>query len=105
VIADQGVTARAINLEAGQVLVEAPDGKTQICDILGWFAMGGIKVSTYQLAHSFAFEVEGFDRNGVPVSQRYDAILEGLGEPLERDADGTFRAKAARRLDAQVGKS
>jgi len=101
-IANQGGTILAINLEGRQVLFQGPDGKNQICDIKQWFGFAGAPVSTPELAVSFAFEVDGFDKNGVPVTQRYDGQMQGVGEPIPRSPDGTFGTKGGRRLNDDV---
>jgi len=101
-IADQGGQILAINLEARQVLFQAPDGKNQICDIKQWHGFSGAIVSGPELAVTFAFEVDGFDKNGVPVVVRYDGQMQGVGEAIPRQADGTFGTKAGRRLNDDV---
>jgi hypothetical protein len=101
-IANQGGTILGIDQENGKVLFQGVDGKHQICDVKAWFTAHGTKTARWQLAQTFAFEVDGFDLAGEPVTVRYDGTLEGLGEPVPRAADGTFGTKASRRLNDDV---
>ncbi len=90
-IDDKGVTILGVNLEAGQVAGETPDGEGFVSQIDGWFARDGSRLNTHVAAHSFAFHV-----NGV----RYDGHLDGMSEDMTVRVDeaGVARASKAARL-------
>jgi len=101
-IVSEGGTILAIDTTGGMVLFEGPDGKVQTVHIKQWFGVNGKQVSGPELALTFAFEVDGFDRHGIPVTQRYDGRLEGLGAPIPRNADGSFGQRRGRELNERV---
>jgi len=101
-IVSEGGKILAINVDDSLVLFEGPDGKVQTVHVKQWFGVNGAQVSTPTLALTFAFEVDGFDRHGIPVTQRYDGRLEGLGAPIPRNADGSFGTRRARELNERV---
>lgn len=105
-LVNKGITVHAISFDANPpaVLVESADGYVQVCPIKKWFRHGDPpqEVPSHLTADLAAIEVLGFDHRGVPSFSRYDVRLEGIGPPIPRNADGSFGAKAGRRLDADL---
>lgn len=101
-ICTKGVTVHAISFDAKPpaVLVEGPDGRVQVCPVKRWFRHGDPpkEVGSHLLADIATIEVLGVDEHGVPAQGRYDIRLEGIGAPIQRNADGTFGERAGRRL-------
>lgn len=101
-LATKGVTVLAISFDAKPpaVLVEGPDGWHEVCAIKKWFKNGDPpeEVFSHLLADIASFECMGLDEHGNPAMARYDVKLQGIGEPLERHADGTFGQPSGRRL-------
>lgn len=105
-LATKGITVLAISFDAKPpaVLVEGPDGHVQICPVKRWFQHGEPprEVATHLLADIATIEVLGVDVDGVPAHSRYDVRLEGIGQPIQRNADGSFGERAGRRLEADL---
>lgn len=99
----KGITVLAISFDASPpaVLVEGPDGYVQVCPVKKWFRHGDPpqEVATHLLADLATVEVLGWDEAGEPAQGRYDVKLQGIGEAIQRNADGTFGEAAGRRLE------
>lgn len=105
-IATKGITVLAISFDAKPpaVLVEGPDGAHQVCAVKKWFANGDPprEVSSHLLADIATIEVLGTDAEGYAAMARYDVKLQGIGDPIPRNADGSFGAAAGRRLEQRL---
>lgn len=86
-IDDKGVTILGINLEAGQVAVETPDGHGAVCQVAGWFAADGSRLNSHVLAETFAFHLNGI---------RYDGHMQGMSESQTVIVDEAGRAHASK---------
>lgn len=86
-IDDKGVTILGINLQAGQVAVETPDGVGVVAKIDGWFAPDGTRLNSHIAARTFAFHINGM---------RYDGTLDGMSEDQTVIVDEAGRARASK---------
>lgn len=105
-LATKGITVLAISFDANPpaVLVEGPDGWHEVCPIKKWFKNGDPpqEVHSALLADIASFECLGVDEHGNAAMARYDVKLQGIGDPLTRNADGSFGAAAGRRLEDRL---